>query len=81
VATRAPNDRALPPEEIAAAAPAGPAVEVIADPLAALTRARAFAAAARSHVVVAGSIFLVGFLRSTVLGEARDPLGGGDPMP
>jgi dihydrofolate synthase/folylpolyglutamate synthase len=80
VATRSHNERALPPEEIAAALPPGVAVDVVADPEAALDCARALVAGTGT-VVVAGSIFLVGGLRARLLGQRCDPAGGGDPLP
>jgi dihydrofolate synthase/folylpolyglutamate synthase len=80
VATRSRNDRALPAEDLAALVPGA---EAIGDPLLALARARAFLAGRGrgGTVVVAGSIFLVGELRAAVLGEACDPVAGGDPLP
>jgi dihydrofolate synthase/folylpolyglutamate synthase len=79
VATRSHSARALPPDQLAATIFASP-VEVIADPLAALARARAFLGGG-GPVVVAGSIFLVGELRAHLLGEPCDPIAGGDPLP
>jgi dihydrofolate synthase/folylpolyglutamate synthase len=81
VATRSRNERSLPPEELAALAPAaGPAIQVAPDPAAALAAARA-AVGPGGLVVVAGSIFVVGELRASLLGEAVDPVAGGDPLP
>ncbi len=80
VATRSHNERALPPEAIAAALPPGVPVDVVPDPEAALARARA-SVAGGGTAVVAGSIFLVGGLRARLLGEPCDPIPGGDPLP
>jgi dihydrofolate synthase / folylpolyglutamate synthase len=81
VATRSPSDRSLSASDLAVlvVTPRSP-VEAVEDPVAALARARAFAAAASGSVVVAGSIFLVGALRAEILGERCDP-GPADPMP
>jgi dihydrofolate synthase/folylpolyglutamate synthase len=83
VATRSRNERALPPEEVAAAARANGAreVETAEDTNRALARGRAFAAGRGGSVVVAGSMFLVGEVRALLLGEECDPVVGGDPMP
>jgi dihydrofolate synthase / folylpolyglutamate synthase len=83
VATRARSERALDPEELAAAVPRGAApIEIVADPERALARARAFLASrGGGPVVVAGSIFLVGELRAHLLGEPCDPIPTGDPLP
>jgi dihydrofolate synthase / folylpolyglutamate synthase len=73
VATRPPNPRGL-----AAAALAerlGGDVVAIEDPMAALAAARAPGAL----TVVAGSLFLVGWLRAMLLGEPIDPIAAQDP--
>jgi len=81
VATRSRNERALPAAELAALVTDRP-VEVVEDPVAALALARGFADEhPDGYVVVAGSIFLVGELRARLLGEAVDPIAGGDPLP
>ena len=81
VATRSHNPRALPPAELAALI-RHPRLQIVDDPAAALALARGFAAEQpRGYVVVAGSIFLIGELRARVLGEAVDPIAGGDPLP
>ena len=81
VATMSRSERALPAAEVAAAFGAGPsAVVVEPDPLRALALARA-QVAPRGFVTVAGSTFLVGEIRAHLLGEASDPVGGGDPLP
>jgi dihydrofolate synthase/folylpolyglutamate synthase len=102
--TRSANPRSSAPEELAALVAATtsplqgaagasirrPALEVVADPLEALARARDLVHQsqgrsgtpdARPHVVVAGSMFLVGEIRACLLGEPRDPTPGGDPLP
>jgi dihydrofolate synthase/folylpolyglutamate synthase len=79
VATRSRNQRSLEPEALVEAAPPGLPIEAVADPTAALVRARA-AVAPSGAVVVAGSLFLVGELRAALRGEACDP-DGGDPLP
>jgi dihydrofolate synthase/folylpolyglutamate synthase len=81
VVTRSRNERALPAAELGALVP-GRRVETVEDPAAALALARGFAGEhPDGYVVVAGSIFLVGELRARLLGEAVDPLPGGDPLP
>jgi dihydrofolate synthase/folylpolyglutamate synthase len=93
VLTRSSSARALPPEELAALVPPGPAVHVVAAPGEALALARRLvserASVGKSEaggetsglVVVAGSLFLVGELRAALRGEPVDPIVTGDPMP
>lgn len=81
VATRSSSPRALPPQELLAALPAGPMARALVeeDPLAALATARA-AVGPGGLVVVAGSIFLVGEVRAALTGEPRDPIPTSDPL-
>jgi dihydrofolate synthase/folylpolyglutamate synthase len=80
VATRAPNPRALPPDELAELArPHVPVARAADDPLAALAEARRLAGDG-GLVVIAGSIFLVGALRAAILGEPVDPRPTSDPV-
>ncbi|HSS37703.1 MAG TPA: Mur ligase family protein [Polyangia bacterium] len=77
IATGNDSPRALPAGDLAARARARFAeVTAIADPEAALARARA----AGDVVVVCGSIFLVGPLRARLLGEPVDPRRTSDPL-
>jgi dihydrofolate synthase/folylpolyglutamate synthase len=87
VATRSSSERALPAEEVArlaaAVAPSSssqgrPVVSQVAAPMAAVGAARTLVGPG-GLVVVAGSTFLVGDVRATVLGEVRDPLRTSDP--
>jgi dihydrofolate synthase/folylpolyglutamate synthase len=80
VATRSRNERSLPAAALAQVI--GVPVEILEDPITALSLARGFAAEhPGGYVVVAGSIFLVGELRARLLGETLDPGSGGDPLP
>jgi dihydrofolate synthase/folylpolyglutamate synthase len=82
VATRSRNERSLSPDDLAARLrhlPGAPAIATAADPIAALAEAAATARGA--PVLVAGSVFLVGELRASLLGEPFDPVVGGDPLP
>ncbi|HEY0707976.1 MAG TPA: folylpolyglutamate synthase/dihydrofolate synthase family protein [Polyangia bacterium] len=84
--TRSASARALPPAELVALVPAGarPRVYAIDDPMEALETARqevGLHGPAGGLVVVAGSIFLIGEVRAALLGESRDPVLTGDPLP
>jgi dihydrofolate synthase/folylpolyglutamate synthase len=80
IATRSSNPRALPAADLAALArPLGLEAQVSPDPLAALDQARR-SVGPGGHVVVAGSIFLVGELRAHLLGEPVDPTPLSDPL-
>jgi dihydrofolate synthase / folylpolyglutamate synthase len=79
--TRSSNERSLAPEELAGLASSSVAHKVTAVP----TSLEALAAAqhrvgAQGLVIAAGSTFLVGDLRASLLGEARDPLPTSDPL-
>ena len=84
--TRSRNPRALSPLELAGQLPPGCPPPILADdPILALASARRQVAPG-GLVVVAGSLFLVGEIRSHLLGEPVDPdvgagVVGGDPMP
>jgi dihydrofolate synthase / folylpolyglutamate synthase len=77
--TRSRNVRALAPAELAGWLRGRP-VHLADEPRAALAEARA-AVAPGGLVVVCGSMFLVGEIRSHILGEPVDPLGSADPLP
>ena len=94
VVTRSPSERAFAPEDLAALiirtrSCAGEEVRqvgCVADPRDALASARRHAGEIEGGlVVVAGSIFLVGALRATLMGgaeSARDlPIDASDPLP
>jgi dihydrofolate synthase/folylpolyglutamate synthase len=78
VATRYRQDRAMPPAQLAAIArelaPAI-AIEIADDVVAAIARARQLG----SPVLVAGSLFVVGEIRSALLGAPVDPVPISDP--
>jgi dihydrofolate synthase/folylpolyglutamate synthase len=90
VATRSRNSRALPAAELAGAialarkddVQGARRVSVVEDPLAAIAEARQRLAGigADPLVVVAGSIFLVGEVRSALLAERPDPRLVSDPL-
>ena len=95
VATRSHNPRALPAADLAAAialarmavardvdGQRARRVSVVEEPLAAIAEARQQLAGSGVDplVVVAGSIFLVGEVRSALLGERPDPTPVSDPL-
>ncbi len=73
VATKPPNPRGLSAAALAAKLGGNP--DAIDDPMAALAAARTPGAL----TVVAGSLFLVGWLRAQLLGEPVDPIAAQDP--
>jgi dihydrofolate synthase / folylpolyglutamate synthase len=76
VATRFQQDRALPPEQLAAVfAEAGAKTEHAPDLAAAMAAARLFG----GPILVAGSLFLVGEARVMLLGAPADPFVVTDP--
>jgi dihydrofolate synthase/folylpolyglutamate synthase len=80
IATESRNPRSFPTAELAAIARRHPTrVETAPDPVDALARARRIAGE-RGLVVVAGSMFLVGELRASLLGEPLDPTPLADPL-
>jgi dihydrofolate synthase/folylpolyglutamate synthase len=86
ICTRSQSERAAAPEELAALVEktrrGARRVDCIEDPSAALEAARSdVAATPGGMVVVAGSIFLVGSLRSHILGGGRASPEASDPMP
>jgi dihydrofolate synthase / folylpolyglutamate synthase len=93
VLTRSKSERASDPERLAemvaaakrdrgAGDEAPPQVLVIDDPLTAFSHARAWAREASDGLVVAaGSIFLVGLLRSFLLGGPSGAVEASDPLP
>jgi dihydrofolate synthase/folylpolyglutamate synthase len=80
VATRYQQDRAKSPTELAALCAAGHRHVAQADTLAA-AMAIAQAAPTVTHIIVAGSLFLVGEARTLLCGAATDPWVVTDPMP
>ena len=90
VMTRSPSERAAEPRELAKLAARtsassgadGRRILCVEDPVAAFTLARNEARAVPGGlVVVAGSIFLVGALRSHVLGHSETVAEASDPLP
>lgn len=82
--TRSASARALSPGALADLVPAGSTavVRCFEDPLVALAEARRQVGShPQGLTVVAGSIFLVGEVRAALLGEPRDPVVTGDPLP
>jgi dihydrofolate synthase/folylpolyglutamate synthase len=84
--TRSQSDRATDPQHLAALVAhtrtGGRQVVCIEDPLTALTQARAIASTIPGGlVVVAGSIFLVGALRSNLLDGFSGVADASDPLP
>jgi dihydrofolate synthase/folylpolyglutamate synthase len=78
IATRYQQDRALPPEALAAAVgPSGVPVETAPD----LASALALARRDGRPVVVAGSLFLVGEARVLLCGAIADAIAVSDPPP
>ncbi len=77
VATRYRQDRALSPDALAAIARSITTlpVETADDALAAITRARQLG----SPILVAGSLFVIGEVRSALLGATSDPIRLSDP--
>jgi folylpolyglutamate synthase/dihydropteroate synthase len=72
IATRYQQERALPPEQLAALFPQA---ETAPDLAAAVARARALG----GPVLIAGSLFLVGEARTLLLGAPTDPVFVTDP--
>jgi dihydrofolate synthase/folylpolyglutamate synthase len=79
IATRYQQERALPPDELAAVfrAVGEVPVETAADLASALVAARRHG----GRIVIAGSLFLVGEARVLVLGAPADPILVSDPSP
>ena len=77
VATRYQQERALPPDELAARfAELGVAAATAPDVEAAVARARTIGA----PILIAGSLFLVGEARARLLGAPADPVFVSDPV-
>jgi dihydrofolate synthase/folylpolyglutamate synthase len=86
VVTRSPSERAMEPVQLAGLVNytkgGGRDVVCVDDPALALAQARAYAGDAPDGlVVVAGSIFLVGALRSELLGNPQRTADASDPLP
>ncbi len=80
VTTRSPNTRAIPAPDLATiAARFHPNVTALDDPDAALLESRR-RATPDGLVVACGSIFLIGYLRSQLLGDPIDPEPTADPV-